>query len=157
MVSVSLKLLLQVCAVSTARELYSMIRERCCFCNGRRWWFQCHPWVKRIILSCSGLKETHGAFQSRSVHQLSANVTTQRDSWWSPFFTNMCSRLQEFKAIRRRRCLWLLILNMSQDLMTKLVIYIFQRYLNIKLLKIQITDSKLQIIFVSGVGSNGRH
>ena len=33
---------------------------------------------------------------------------------------------------------FILILNMSQDLMTKLVIYIFQRYLNIKLLKIQI-------------------
>lgn len=34
--------------------------------------------------------------------------------------------------------IFILILNMSQDLMTKLVIYIFQRYLNIKLLKIQI-------------------
>ena len=33
---------------------------------------------------------------------------------------------------------FILILNMSQDLMTKLVIYSFQRYLNIKLLKIQI-------------------
>lgn len=34
--------------------------------------------------------------------------------------------------------IFILILNMSQDLMTQLVIYIFQRYLNIKLLKIQI-------------------
>lgn len=42
---------------------------------------------------------------------------------------------------------------MSQDLMTKLVIYIFQRYLNIKLLKIQIQiDSELQIIFLSFLG-----
>lgn len=42
---------------------------------------------------------------------------------------------------------------MSQDLMTKLVIYTFQRYLNIKLLKIQIQiDSKLQIIFLSFLG-----
>lgn len=42
---------------------------------------------------------------------------------------------------------------MSQDLMTKLVIYIFQRYLNIKLLKIQIQiDSKLQIIFLLFLG-----
>ena len=42
---------------------------------------------------------------------------------------------------------FILILNMSQDLMTKLVIYIFQRYLNIKLLKIQIQIASYKYYF----------
>lgn len=63
------------------------------------------------------------------------------------------SRLQEFNATCKSGYLYdfyfniILILNMSQDLMTKLVIYIFQRYLNIKLLKIQIQIASYKYFF----------
>lgn len=58
----------------------------------------------------------------------------------SPAFRITSSGLQNSKQYAEDGIYrtFILILNMSQDLITKLVIYIFQRYLNIKLLKMQI-------------------
>lgn len=68
--------------------------------------------------------------------------STPTGTRWSPWSLSQDEvlGLQGFEARRKdnTQTTFILMLNMSQDLMTKLVIYIFQRYLNIKLLKIQI-------------------
>lgn len=101
------------------------------------------PSRERVILSRSVFKEP-GAFHRRLVpHHLPPRVIHCRVT----VFRITYSGLQNFEATRQRWDVYdfyfniILILNVSQDLTIKLVIYVFQRYLTIKLLKIQIQIS----------------
>lgn len=98
--------------------------------------------MTRGTLSCSVLKEVQVHFRNARYHITVSKHHHPEGFAVAPTSASCTQDLETAKQCAKEGIYDfycnILILNMSQDLMTKLVIYIFQRYLNIKLLKIQI-------------------
>ena len=110
--------------------------------------------MKRVILSCSVLKEAHGTFQSRSApHQLPASVTAQSDSWRSPP-SAVCA--QDFKNSKKYVKEGAYDFYFNIEYVTRFNDQIshlhFSKISKYKIAKNSNTDSKLQIIFLLFLG-----